>query len=237
MTDREVEKMLKNAYSLPESESGQSFIKKYERRSNQICDIIINEFRYMGLKSFLAGLVLCALFMVIVRKGDENMVWIISSTIPICSLVPMTLIFRSQRYGMSELEAASRFSLKFIRLIRMLILGIFSAAVILAGSIFLRKLWQYGILDVVMYILLPYFVSIWGCLLIARKWHGKESTIAVPVLCIATGFLPTIIRELRYANFTPDYIYVILTVIIIAAVVKECIKFVNERSDLSWNLY
>lgn len=237
MTDKELKRMLKNAYILPESDNSQRFIKEHKKRSRQILDVIENEFHYMGIKSILAGLILCALFMAIAVKGDENIMWIMSSMIPICSLIPMIQILRSGKCGMCELEAASRFSMKFIRLIRMFILGIFSSVVILGGSVFLRKIWICGMLDIVIYMLLPYFTSIWGSLFIARKWHGKESEIGVPLICIATGFLPTIIREFRNVHIVPDYMYVILSVMIMVAAVRECIRFINERSDLSWNLY
>lgn len=237
MTDKELKRMLKNAYILPESDNSQRFIKEHKKRSRQLLDVIKNEFHYMGIKSILAGLILCGLFEAIAVKGDENIMWIMSSMLPICSLIPMIQILRSGKCGMCELEAASRFSMKFIRLIRMFILGIFSSVVILGGSVFLRKIWICGMLDIVIYMLFPYFVSIWGSLFIARKWHGKESELGVPLMCIATGFLPTIIRELRNVHITPDYMYVILMIIIMVATVKECIKFINERSDLSWNLY
>lgn len=237
MTDKELKHMLKNAYVLPESDSSQRFIKEHEIRFRQLLDVIKNEFYYMGIKSIFAGLILCGLFVAMALNGDENMIWIMSSTLPICSLIPMIHILHSGKCGMCELEAASRFSLKFIRLIRMFILGIFSSVVILGGSIFLRKIWICGMLDIVIYMLFPYFVSIWGSLFIARKWHGKESEIGVPLICIATGFLPTIIREFRNVYIVPDYMYVILSVIIMVAAVRECVDYINERSDLSWNLY
>lgn len=236
MTDREIKQILKNAYSMPESDRAHIFIKKHEKRSRQFVDVIKNEFSYMGLRSLLAGMLLCIVFVVIAINGDESTMWAVSAMIPVCSVVPMNFILRSERYGMIELEAASRFSIKFIRLIRMCILGIFSSVVILGGCIFLRKLCLHGMLDIVIYMLLPYFVSIWGSLFVARKWHGKESSIGVPIVCLATGFLPVIISGLRQINFVSDYMYVMLTVIIGVAIIKECIGYINERSDLSWNL-
>ncbi|MDO5155966.1 MAG: hypothetical protein Q4D51_08365 [Eubacteriales bacterium] len=237
MTDRKLKQLLKNAYCVSETDNGCRFIKMHERRSRQFCDIIKNELRYMGVKSIFAGIFLCALFLATAQKGDENMMWIASSIIPICSIVPMSLIFCSERYGMCELEASTRFSLRFIRIIRMLILGIFSGVVTICGSIFLNSLWKTGMIDIVMYLLFPYFVSVWGGLLVARKWHGKESVIGVPLVCLTTGFLPTIIREFRQVNFVSDSMYVFLVVALLGGIVNESIKYVNERSDLSWNLY
>ena len=111
MTDKELKQLLKNAYILSESDKSQRFIKEHEKRSRQLADVIKNEFHYMGIKSILAGLVICGLFMAVAVKGDENMMWIMSSMLPICSLIPLIHILRSGRYGMCELEAASRFSL------------------------------------------------------------------------------------------------------------------------------
>lgn len=237
MTDKEVKKMISTAYCVPETEKGYRFINEHEKRSCKFSDIIKNEFRYIGFKSILAGLLLCVVFLAVALKENEQVMWLLSSLIPISSLLPVSLVFRSEKYGMCELEAASRFSLRFVRLVRMLIVGVFSGLVILGGSIIFRQLWADGIVDVVMYILLPYFVSVWASLLIARKMHGKESTYFIPFVCIATGFMPTGIRELKNIIMIPEYIYVVLAMILLVEVVKECVKYVKERSVISWNLY
>lgn len=228
MTDKKLKQLLKSAYSLPESDNSREFLKEHEKRTCRLLDVIKNEFRYMGFKSILAGIFLLGLFIAIKRNGDENMTWVISSIVPISSILPVMFILSSKKFGMCELEAASRFSLRFIRLIRMFIMGMFSSAVISCGGFFLRGIWLHGMLDILMYMFLPYFVSVWGCLLFARKWHRKESCIGVPMICIVTGFLPTIIREIRNVSLMPDYIFVILVVILMVMVVKECIEFVNE---------
>lgn len=236
MTNQIIKQKLKDAYHFPESEKEKSFIKNYEKRSCQLPCIIKNEFRYMGIKSTIAGIFMCFLLWAVARIGDEKIMWTVSSFIPICSVVPLSLIFHSEQFGMCELEAASRFSLRFIRLIRMLILGIFSGIVTLFGSILLRRLWTSGILDIVMYMLFPYLVSIWGSLLTTRKWHGKESGYGVMAICFATGLLPTIIRELKDVFFMSDYVYVIFLAVLLTAIIKECISYINERSDILWNL-
>ena len=232
MTDRELKKLLKDAYNMPKTESGQRFIKKYKRRSRQLNDIIWNEFRYMGMKSIFAGILLCIIFGGIAKIVDSNMMWIASSIIPISSIVPMSLIFRSERYNMSELEAASRFSLRFIRLIRMFILGIFSGVIVLCGSVIFKHLWICGMIDIVMFIIFPYLVSVWGSLFITRKYHGNDSSIAIFTVCIMTGFLPIIIRSLRELHFVSDYMYVLFSGIILWAIIKECMKYINVSEYL-----
>lgn len=236
MTNKELKRLIKTAYCLSETDRENKFIKEREKRTCRFSGIIGNEFRYMGVKSFFAGILLCILFLVISKSGDEYMMWIASSITPICSVIPMSFIFHSEKYGMSELEASSRFSFRFIRLSRMLILGIFSGGITLCAGIFFKSLWVAGTLDVVMYMLFPYFASVRGGLLIARKYRGKNSIIGVAAVCAATGFLPAIIRELRHVNFVCDYMYVVMAAVLLCGIVNECIKYINERSEVSWNL-
>ncbi len=237
MTDKELKQILKKAYCVPQSESGNGFIKTHEKRTHQLIDIVRNEFRYMGMKSALAGIVLCTLFFATAKKGDENIMWITSSIIPMYSVIPMSHILRSERYGMCELEVASRFSLRFIRLIRMSLLGLFSGIVIIGSSIIMTSILKAGMIDIVMYMLFPYFVSVWGCLFITRKWHGSESNIGVPLVCIVSGFLPTVVRELQKVNFVSDYMYIVLLAVVMFETAKECTKYINERTYLLWNSY
>ena len=75
MTDKELKHMLKNAYELPESGGSQRFIKEHEKRSRQLSDVIKNEFYYMGIKSILAGFILCGFEHCIADMFYFGMAW------------------------------------------------------------------------------------------------------------------------------------------------------------------
>lgn len=236
MTDKELKQLIKTAYCLPETDKGNKFIRDNEKRTGRFSEIIKNECRYMGIRSAFAGILLCVFFSIISKSGDESMMWVASSIIPICSVIPMSFIFRSEKYGMSELEASCRFSLKLIRLSRMLILGLFSGVITLFGGIIFKSLWTSGAHDVITYMLFPYFVSVRGGLLIVRKYRNNNTSLGVAAVCIATGFLPTVIQEFRNVNFVSDYMFALLAVALLCGIIIECTKYINERSDISWNL-
>ena len=237
MTDKEIMKMLKNAYALPETEKEKHFVRKYEKRSLQISDIIRTEFRYMGLKSILAGIILVALLWMVAGAEDPDMVWVIVSFVPACALVPMVLLSRSERYGMEELEAASRFSLRFIRIVRMFILGVFSMVLLAAVGIILRAAASVPVMKQLMLVVFPYLASTYGAMLVTRKWHGKENSFGVLAVCAFSGLLPYMLRQLKLPGQAPGLMIPLLIALLLGAMLRECRLYVKESENLSWNLY
>ena len=237
MNDKELRMLLKDSYVLPETEKRKLFIRKYEKRSPQLFSIIKMEFRYMGLKSILTGAVLIALMLIATRTADTDIVWSISSFVPACALIPMILLSRSERYGMEELEAVSRFSLRFIRIVRLFILGIFSMVLLLSLGIILWVTKIASVMDNMVLIVLPYLVSTYGAMLITRKWHGKENIFGVLAVCSFCGLLPNVIKTFQQSTQSSNFIFLMLLAILLGAVIRECILYVKESENLSWNLY
>ena len=225
MTDKEIKMMLKNAYVVPETEKEKKFVRKYEERSLQLSSIIKMEFKYMGLKSILTA-----------GTEDTDMVWVIASFVPACVLTPMVLLSRSERFGMEELEAASRFSLRFIRIVRMFILGIFSLVLLFSVGIILRITATASVMDHMMLVVFPYLVSAYGAMLVTRKWHGKENIFGVLAVCVFGGLLPYAERAIRLSGQSANNIILLLIAMTLGAMFRESKLYVKESENLSWNL-
>lgn len=236
MTDKEIKRMLKTAYASPETEKEKSFVRKNEKRSLQLSCIIKVEFRYMGLKSLLAGVILTALLLAAAKTEDTDMVWTFASFIPMCALIPMVLLSRSERYGMDELEAASRFSLCFIRIVRMLILGLFSMVLLLAAGVVLRVTGTASVMEQMALVVFPYLISAYGAMLVTRKWHGKENIFGVLAVCAFSGLLPYVIRPVILSGQLPNGVFLPVIVLLLGVMVRECTLYVKESENLSWNL-
>lgn len=157
-----------------------------------------------------AGIFLFALFGG--KFFDQALLWCLSAAVPFLALAAVSEISRSVRYGMQELELASRFSLRTVTAARMGILGIAdllllgflspavcridvniatAAGIVQAGGDSIRRmpLLIYGI-----YILIPYFLTAFLNLLAVRKIHGRESlyvcmgiTALVSGICVVSG--------------------------------------------------
>lgn len=236
MTDREIKMMLKNAYRSPETEKEKVFIRRYEKRSLHLMSIIKLEFRYMGIQSFGAGLALCVLLFLLARNQDQDIAWTLSSLIPIGALIPMILLSRSERFGMGELEAVSRFSLRYIRTLRMFIMGIFSLMILIAVSIILKVSLATQSVDCLAFAVVPYLVSTYGAMLVTRKWHSRDNIFGVLAVCLFSGLLPFIAKAARLSGQRSDPALILLVAVLLAAIIREGRLYIKESEDLAWNL-
>lgn len=236
MTDKEVKLLLKTAYTVTASEREKKFIKTYERRSRQFMNVLGLELKYMGIKSLLAGIILCAILFVLARQSNDSVKWTISSILPLFALIPSTLFGRSERCGMEELEAASRFSLRFIRMTRMLILGFISFILIIVCTCILRKFSGISPMITVCFVGFPYLFNVSGCFLITRKWHAKENIYG----CVGTTFISCLIPFIAeiiklWSNMNGTIAYIAMLIVFVVTV-RESILYIKEGEDLSWNL-
>lgn len=237
MTDKELKRLISNAYTLSETESEKSFVRRNSKRSNQLLEIIKIEFRCMGICSLLAGALLYGVLFFASKTCDMKIMWIISSISPAGSLIPMLMLAKSERYGMDELEMTCRFSLSFIRMTRMAILGVISFFLIFMELFITVGSLYSNVLEIVMYMLIPYFACIWSGLSITRRYHGKKGIYGVVAANIMSAFLPSIIRNIQETEIVPGFVYAAVLAILTAAILREGKKYVKERNDLSWNLY
>ncbi|MGN0416012.1 MAG: hypothetical protein ACI4FX_11060 [Agathobacter sp.] len=236
MTDRELKRLLKNAYTVTASEKEEAFMKTYERRSRRFWNVLVLELKYMGSRNFLAGVFLCTLLFFLARQGDVRVKWTISSILPLFALVLSALVGRSERSGMEELEAASRFSLRFIRMTRMLILGTISFLLILVCTCILRKFLGISPMITVCFVGFPYLFNVWGSLLITRKWHAKENIYGCVGITFLSCLMPVIAEYIKLWSYTNSIIAFLAMLILLVGTVRESILYIKEGEDLSWNL-
>ncbi len=236
MTDKEIKKMIKNAYVLEATESETRFVKTHTKRSLQIVDVLKLELRYMGLQSILAGFALCLICLFMVKIENLETMWAFSSMIPFGVMIPMILLSRSERCGMDEMEATCRFSLRFVRLVRMCIIGVFTLVLFMGVGIIMRTRLAITFIDYIVCVITPYLVSDFGAMLVARRWHNKENIYGIFVVCIVSSLIPFVIKLFRQSGFLSDVAIVVITAILLIAVVRESIKYVKESENLSWNL-
>lgn len=235
MTDREIVKRVRTAYALSETAKGKRFVREHEKRSMQILDIIKLEFKYMGLQSLVAGIILCISFLIVAKTWDFDSVWTVSSLIPICAVIPVFFLSKSERCGMVELEASSRFSLRFVRLVRMFIIGLFTMGLFLAIGIILKSVSMVTEIEYVIFVIIPYLVSVFGAMLVARKWHGRENIFGLFGTCVFGSVLPFLIKEIRSAGVFPDLFLGVAAVILFVAVIREGYFYIKESENVSWN--
>ncbi len=236
MTEKDLKEQLKMAYSLPESDSRNRFIRAYQKRSLQLGTILRIELEFMGIRSVFAGIFLFIILYAGYRSHNPDFTWHLSCVIPAAALMPMTALGRSERYKMSELEAASRFSACFVRLVRLMILGIFSLIVLICVCFWQAGVLQAGTGEILLTIAIPYLINVYGGVAISRKWHGRESIFGIIAVCMISCVLPAVIRNIRLQEVMPAAAVVVITIAVVLGIAKECMIYVKESEKTIWNL-
>ncbi len=235
MTDREIKNMLKNAYQTAPTEREKAFIRANEQRSLRLFDVLKLEMKYMGVKCILSGLLFCTGLIAVAKAGDLQTVRYISSLFPLMALMLTELLGKTEKYGMSELEASTRFSLKFIRLVRMLLLGSISLGIICAFSLAVKNTVPFGLITLLGFMGVPYLANVFGSLLITRKWHSEKNYIGCIICTAVSCALPSVLKFLlKPENISPLYPALVL-LIVSSAVIRESILFIRESGELAWN--
>ena len=236
MTDKEIQKLIKSAYFLPESKEEIEFIKRHEKRSLRIFEIVKHEFSFMGVQSIFSAIILCLVFYVLSKSESIDLVWGASAFLPVCSVIPILFLEKSNRYGMNELEAASRFSLRFIKLVRAFIVGIFSLILIGGVCLILSHSGSVRGIEFVMLIAFPYMLSNCLAMHVARKWHRKDNIIGLILVCLLCSVVPFGVRAIinmgQIATISCWIVFIATAVVL----VREFSMYIRESENLSWNL-
>ncbi len=236
MTEKEIKRLIKNAYRITPSEKEKAFVRRYEQRRLNLFEALRLELSHMGVQSIVAVLFLSLLLVLLLRSGDTQIMWYVSGALPVTALILISSFGRSQRYGMQELEAASRFSLRFIRSGQMLLLGGVSLVLIGAFSLILSSKTEISLALIFGYVGVPYLLNVWGNLLITRKWHAKESLLGCLGVTCVSCIMPPVLEKMWSSNINnPTYILFVL-LLACGLTVKECVLYIRKSEELSWNL-
>lgn len=232
---RQLKKQIRSAYAFDASRGEKDFIRQHEQRSLQLWDIIMDELKFMGWKSILSGTFLCIILIFVSRNNEPASVWSMSSFLPLLALLLTVVLGRSERYKMSELEASCRFSLRFVRTVRMFIVGIASLLIVFLGTYAVSR-GQGGSFIVAMYhVACPYLLNVFACLLITRKWHSKEDLFACAGATFITCLIPSMVNALHLGVALADTEAAILLILLLSMTVIESVLYVKEGDKVIWN--
>lgn len=236
MTDKAMKDLLKNAYKISETDREKVFLKKYEKRSMHIFDVFRLEFKYMSVRSMVSGMMLVLFFALISFSKNPELIWYISGLLPVAGLILISGLGKSERYGMQELEAASRFSLRFIKAVRMFIMGCATLFIVIATSIVMQEKTGFNFITILGLIGTPYMLNAWGNLIVTRRWHEKENIYGCLLVALVTCMLPALMEKAISYELIQPFILIILLLVVSALTVRESLLYIKEREDLSWNL-
>lgn len=232
--NRKMKEALKEAFEAPAPIRKQEFLRGVSPQKVSIFSFMLSQAGYirkrvLGLSLLLFGLSLTgACFL------ELDMLWVISAFMPFIALSAVTENSRSMAYGMDELEMSSRFSLRNVVLARMGIMGVLHLILLCllmplayAHSIF-------TVLQVGVYMLIPYLLTDVVSLWLIRNIRGKEGLYSCVGAAVCVSSLYSLLREplinTLYMNYFGWLIVVLFGLIILY--VKEMQKMVQQTQEL-----
>ena len=181
----ELKEALNVAFYAPEPRNKQAFLKKLRPREVGMIEMLFQQVRYIRVPVWIMTAAIIVLAILGACMHREETKELIPVMMPFLSVVSVLENNRSRKYGMSELEMVTRFSLRSVIFARMLILGLVFLFMIAITSPILVMAFGGEMLVTAMYMLIPYLVtmtislqvehSIWG----RRLEHG---TLAIAML-------------------------------------------------------
>lgn len=235
MKDKDLIKSISLAYDVKPSKEGKKFIREHQQRRIRLFDVIRMELSHLNWLCVLGLLILLSTSFLVCERLPKS-AWAYGSLIPFFVLLSVISFGRSERYGMNEIESASRFSKTFIKMVRLFISGTFSAIALIICSLIMNYSLGINVSFILMLVIVPFLLNTYGSMVIIRRWHSKNNIYGCVALSVGCSLLPLLNNIKGLLASVPLWGALIIGMILVAATVKELIGYVRyESEEIAWN--
>ena len=234
----ELKTALREAFNAPEPERKQAFLRDLRVREIGTPQMLLQQIGYIRISVwiFTGAMIAFVLFGSWIRLDETAE--LLAEIIPYLAAVSVLESMRSEKYGMTELEMVTRFSLKSVIFARMLILGVaFLLFLAIASPVIAVTFGMETILATVN-ILIPYLVTMSISLQVERSFRGRiteYSSIVVAAIvsgsCILiNSYQPALVQS--YMEIVKTW-GVLMAIILAAITVFEQWRTINSMEALA----
>ncbi len=237
-------KQLKELYQVPEPQRKTEFLRDFNYPKSTFGEFVMTQAGYVRKYVWILSVLLVGVATLVGEHTAEYaevfpVLWCISSVMPILALILILETFRSEVYGMAELEQAAKHNLPEVLLVRMGIVAVVDFLLIGATVPFIVRYDGLGVFRSVVYLLVPYLLTCVLTLGIQRWKRGREtiwySIIASVFICGINLF-----SQLREGMLYEEKKFVlwVAALFLMGSVVAMQIKAIRKsREEYGWNLY
>ena len=210
---------LEQAFSVPEPKKKRTFLRSLPKQEVGLGTLILSQAAYIRKWVWAVSLLLFGLVVGLAGYVELNIIWMLSAIMPFAALLIVMEFAKSSAYG--------------ILLSRMIMLG----TVQFAGLLLTMPITGPVVLQNGVYLLVPYLLTAMLGLVAVRRLHGKESMYVcgsisafVCILCpLSNHFVPALYEEKNVM------LWVLSTVLLMAGIVREYKKTINDLEEMVWN--
>ena len=218
----ELKDALNIAFYAPEPKNKQAFLKNIRPREVSTLEMLLQQVRYIRLYIWAVSLAFIAFALIgswlQLSETDE----LIPVLMPFLAVVSVLENRRSKKYGMTELEMATRFSLRSVIFARMIILGMVFLLILVITAPVIATAFGGETLVTAIHMLIPYLITMIISLQVERSSLGRKleygSLSVAALIAVSMIWMRNLDTALinRYAQIIRNWGFLI--VIILAAV-------------------
>ena len=233
--NKKMKNALKEAFEAPSPARKQEFLRGVPPQRVSVFSFMLSQAGYIRKRVLGLSLFLFALSLTGACFLELDMLWVISAFMPFIALSAVAENSRSMAYGMDELEMSSRFSLRNVVLARMGIMGALHLVLLCLLMPIAHAHGIFTILQVGVYMLIPYLLTDVVSLWTIRNIRGKEGLYSCVGIAVCVSSLYSIFKEQLVNTLYMNYFGWLLVVLIVLMIlcVKEMRKMVQQTEELA----
>lgn len=232
--DKKLKGALREAFAAPQPERKRAFLHSLPPQPISSTAFFCAQIRYISKWSWVVQSLIFVLTLIWAGNGNEELLWIVSSFMPLLAVTVVTESGRSEQYGMAEFELSSRFSLKSVLLARMGILGITDfllLCIVLPFALWYR---QYSVLRMGLFLLCPYLLTTFFGFTAVRRVRGKEASYLCMGIAAAVSAGNGILHQTVPMFYGEDFLAWWAAALLVFGIgtVKEGYRMVQQAEEL-----
>ena len=170
----DMKKVLNIAFYAPEPKNKHEFLNNIRPREVSMPQMLLQQVRYISFSAWVISFAFIAFALIgswiYLPKTDE----LFPVLMPFLAVVSVLENRRSKKFGMSELEMVTRFSLRSVIFARMIILGVAFLLVLTITSPIIAIAFSREILVIAVHMLIPYLLTMVVSLQMERSNFGRK---------------------------------------------------------------
>lgn len=237
-------KQLKALYQVPEPQRKTEFLRKLNYPKSTFREFVMTQAGYIRKYVWILSVLLVG---AAILAGEHtsgyaeifSVLWCISSVMPILALILMLETFRSEVYGLAELERTTKHNLPEVLLVRMGSVAAVDLLLIAAAIPVVVRYDGLGVFRSAVYLLVPYLLTCVLTLGIQRWKRGRETVwYSIMASVFVCGF--NLFSHLRDGMLYEEkrFVFWVAALFLMGIVMVIQIKAIRKsREEVGWNLY
>ncbi|MGL6173660.1 MAG: hypothetical protein ACRC1P_03540 [Cellulosilyticaceae bacterium] len=233
---RKLNQQIKQAFEVPPPTRKTEFLTNLSYPKASAFETLIGQLGYIRKRFWclsLLGMIGLLVILVSMEVGYEK-VSLISSIMPLFTILGVSEISKSTAYNMDELEMSCKYNLHKVTLLRLSAMGSFYFIIFLILSLLVSDQLQLGILRAILYGITPFLLSSYLSIWVINHLKNKEVLyVCVGVATFVSIFvymLTTNWSVLYYANYTLSWS--ILFIVLSGLLYQEIRNLMKQTEEL-----